>query len=300
MSVPVSGTFHCHVTIEGSVLVNVFGPSGITFYSPMGFQVAPSDWKTVDPSIPFQTIPELLPNTPKVLIWNWIVPTSAFDHVCMVRIVSSDEDPVTRSDAIPDDRRSWVIVPNDKHITQKNLYVITQASPSNVIKTVLNLHNPFDFHQYFDIIIDKSSMPKGSKLTLLLPKIEMRNIRYKNIATTKGIKLSNITRKQWWSGKAKGITRDDWEYSFTIEGQATIHPKDKDIEIIPDIMIGPLAKIQATLIISPPPKGEPGSVYRFVVIQRCKETIMGGSTYELRIPPAEVKGNAIVVRKRKL
>lgn len=262
---------------------------------------ASSDWKSVDPSIPFQIIPELLPNTPKVLMWNWIVPTSASDHVCMVGIVSSDEDPVNRSDAIPDDRRSWVIVPNDKHITQRNLHVITLPFPSSgeVIKTIINLYNPFDFHQYFDIIIDKNSMPLGSKLTLLLPKVEMRNIQNKNIAIAKGINLSKNTRKQWWSGKVKGITRNDWEYSFTVEGDPTIHSKDEDIEIIPDIMIGPLDKIQATLIVSPPPKGEPGSAYRFVVMQRCKETIIGGSTFELRIPPTEVKGNIIAVRKRK-
>ena len=86
----------------------------------------------------------------------------------MVGIVSSDEDPVNRSDAIPDDRRSWVIVPNDKHITQRNLHVITLPSPSSgeVIKTIINLYNPFNFHQYFDIIIDKNSMPLGSKLTI--------------------------------------------------------------------------------------------------------------------------------------
>ena len=80
----------------------------------------------------------------------------------------------------------------------------------------------------------------------------MRSIQNKNIAIAKGINLSKNTRKQWWSGKVKGITRNDWEYSFTVEGDPTIYSKDEDMEIIPDIMIGPLEKIQATLIVSPP------------------------------------------------
>ena len=99
-----------------------------------------SDWKTVDASTPFQTIPELQPNTPKILMWNWTVPPTASDHVCILGVVSSDEDPVSRSDAVPDYHKSWIIVPNDKHITQRNLHIVTAPAPRGrpvAIKTVL-------------------------------------------------------------------------------------------------------------------------------------------------------------------
>jgi photosystem II stability/assembly factor-like uncharacterized protein len=261
---------------------------------------APTDWKTVDASTPFQTIPELQPNTPKILMWNWTVPTTASDHVCMLGIVSSDKDPVSRSDAIPDDHKSWVIVPNDKHITQRNLHIITALAPRarpEPIKTILDFHNPFDFHQYFDIVIDKRLIPKESKLNILLPKVEMRRVQIPDIATTRGITLTKVSGKERLKDKVRGISKKGLEYDFSMKGGSTAHPEDKGIEIIPDIMITPLGKIQATLLISPPPKAEPGSTYRFVIMQRHKEIIMGGSTYEVRITPAEVKGS-IIRRKR--
>jgi hypothetical protein len=106
---------------------------------------------------------ELLPSTPKVLMWNWTVPPTASDHVCILAVLSSDEDQVARSDTAPDDHKSWVIVPNDKHITQRNLHIITAPIPSpqpEPIKTLLDFHKPFDFPQYFDILISRSMIPE--------------------------------------------------------------------------------------------------------------------------------------------
>jgi photosystem II stability/assembly factor-like uncharacterized protein len=258
-----------------------------------------SDWKTVDASIPFQTIPELQPNTPVILMWNWTVPTTSSDHVCMLGIVSSDEDPINHSDIIADDHKSWVIVPNDKHITQRNLHIITAPAPRarpEPIKTMLDFHNPFDFHQYFDIVIDKRLIPKESKLNILLPRVEMRRVQNPDIATTKGITLSKISSKERQKYKVRGVFKEDLEYDFSMKGDSTAHPENKGVEIIPDIMIMPHGKIQATLMISPRPNAKPGSTYRFIIMQRHKEIVMGGSTYEVRISPAEVRGG--IVRKK--
>ncbi len=50
---------------------------------------AASAWNTVDPAVPFQNIPELLPHTPKVLMWNWTVPVTAAEHTCMLAVISA-------------------------------------------------------------------------------------------------------------------------------------------------------------------------------------------------------------------
>ena len=264
---------------------------------------SPTDWKTVDVSTPFQTISELQPNTPKIVMWDWTVPATASDHVCILCVISSDEDPVNRSDAVQDDHKPWIIAPNDKHISQRNLHVVTAPAlrpRPEAIKTVLDLHNPFDFHQYFDIVIDKRLIPKKSKLSILLPKVEMRRIHNKDIATTRGLEFTKAGGKQWWKDKVQGIAKKDWEYDFTLKGGGdAAYSENKGLEIIHEVMIPPSSKIQATLVISPPPKAEPGSTYRFAILQRYKETIMGGSTYEVRICPNEVRGTRIVKTKGK-
>jgi hypothetical protein len=253
---------------------------------------APSNWKTVDPAVAFQNIPELLPNTPKVLMWNWTVPATASDHVCMLSVISSDEDQVSRSDTVADDHKTWLIVPNDKHITQRNLHIITAPAPGPhpvPVKTLLNFHNPFDFAQYFDIIIDQRMLPSGSKLSVLLPKVETRIPITK--VSTKRLEISELTNKEWWGNKLKGISMKDWKYHCSVKGGIIVGRSNLDgIEVIPNILIPAQNKIQATFVVSPPPGAKPGSIYRFSVMQRQKNTITGGSTYEIKILPTEARG----------
>ena len=251
---------------------------------------APSSWNTVNPGVPFQLISELLPNTPNVLTWNWTIPPTANEHVCMLAVISSDEDPVTRSDTVADDHMPWIIAPTDKHIAQRNLHVITAAAPSNQpepIKTLIDFHNPFDFPQYFDIIIDTRMLQKGSKLSILLPKVETR-VPLTQIFG-KGIEITTLSKKEWWGDKVKGISNKYLKYHCSIKGDIIDHSHD-GIEVIPDILIPASDKIQSTLIFSSPPKAKAGSSSRFVIMQRQKKMIItGGSTYEIRIPPAEVR-----------
>ncbi len=57
---------------------------------------------------------------------------------------------------------------------------------------------------------------------------------------------------------------------------------------IPHIFIPANGKLRAALIVSPPSKAKPGSKYQFTIMQNVGDTVLGGSTYEVRIPPAEV------------
>lgn len=56
---------------------------------------------------------------------------------------------------------------------------------------------------------------------------------------------------------------------------------------IPHLFIPANGKLRATVIISPPPKAKLGSKYQFTIMQNLGATVIGGSTYEVRIPPAE-------------
>jgi hypothetical protein len=208
----------------------------------------------------------------------------------MLAVISSDEDPVTRSDTVAADHMPWIIAPNDKHIAQRNLHVITAPAPKpEPIKTLIDFHNSFEFPQYFDIVIDKRMLPKGSKLSILLPKVETR-IPLTQILG-KGIEITTLSSKEWWGDKVKGISNKNLKYHCTVKGGIIDHSHDDGIEVIPDILIPARNKIQATLIVSPPPKAKAGSSYRFVIMQRQKKMMMliGGSTYEIRIPAAVVR-----------
>ncbi len=256
---------------------------------------ASSAWNTVDVAVPYQVIPELLPETPKILRWDWVVPVTATEHTCMLAVISADEDPVVHSDANPNDHLVWVIVPNDKHATLRNLHVITAAAPFEPIplKTTLDFHNPFQYPQFFDIVIDERSLPKGSKLNLLLPKgqTELPTIH----GQTRGVKVGDITANEPWSHLIEDSHSGELQHHFHIE----VDKEDDDNEVdddcrklklvrIPHIFIPANGKLRAALIVSPPSKAKPGSKYQFTIMQNVGDTVLGGSTYEVRIPPAEV------------
>jgi hypothetical protein len=254
---------------------------------------ASSAWNTVDAAVPFQVIPELLPETPKILLWYWVVPFTAADHVWMLAVISADEDPVAHSDANPNDHLVWVIVPNDKHATLRHLHVIYPPPPIHIpLKTTLDFYNPFRYPQFFDIIIDDRSLPEGSKLSLLLPKVqtELPTIH----GHPKGITVSGITGQEPWRNLVEdslaGELRDGFHIAVDKE-----HNDDDDEDCrklklvrIPHLFIPANGKLRATLIISPPPQARPGSKYEFTIMQNIGDTVIGGSTFEVRIPAAEV------------
>jgi hypothetical protein len=89
-------------------------------------------WRSVNASLPFQTIPELQPGVPAVLQWDWNVAVSSSGTMRVLLIVSADEDPVVRNDSAPQDHDLAVIVPNDKHIALRSFSTssFTASSPT--------------------------------------------------------------------------------------------------------------------------------------------------------------------------
>src|SRR5262249_15684259 len=81
-------------------------------------------WSPVDPTIPFKSILQLSPHTPQIVDWDWTIPTTAAQHTCMLVVISSDDDNVTRNDSTPGDHLIWIVEPNDKHVALHNLFVV--------------------------------------------------------------------------------------------------------------------------------------------------------------------------------
>ncbi len=235
---------------------------------------AASAWSPIDPGVPFQNIPQLLPHTPKILTWNWIVPTTAATHSCVLAVISSDEDPVSHSDANPNDHLIWMLAPNDKHIALKNMTVVTAAPPppGGGIPLNLDFHNSSRSARFFDIIFDPGTLPKGSKVSLLTPAIQSR-VGFK--ANGHGVPVQPSSRK-------------GWNLEFRLSDGVVRNPCDgTSLATVPGVLIPPGEVIHGAVVIVPG-KGKPGAMYRCSILQRDGNTIVGGNTYEIRVPPAEV------------
>jgi hypothetical protein len=239
---------------------------------------AASAWAPIDPAVPFQTIPQLLPHTPKILTWNWTVPTTAATHSCVLTVISSDEDPVSHSDMNPNDHLIWMLAPNDKHIALKNMTIVTAAGiPPGGIPLNLDFHNATRDARFFDIIFAEGTLPRGSKVSLLTPAVKSRGGWKKN---ENGVPVRPSPRKKW-------------KLEFQLSDGVVRNPCDgKLTATVPGILIAP-GKTLRTAVVILPGRGRPGAIYRCAILQRDGATIVGGNTYEVRVPPVE-----IVVAKR--
>jgi hypothetical protein len=267
---------------------------------------AASGWTTVDPTVPYQLVPQLLPATPAVLRWDWVVPPSANAHTCMLLVVSCDEDPVLRSDAVPDDHLLNVVVPMDKHVALRNLHVVTGSAPPGhrqPFGMLVDLHNPLRHAGLFDLRVDLTAVPGRSRVALVLPDVDLSGAVA--VLAAKGIEIGDVTGPDWWQqylgdrdddqsdrdhdhGDRDDGGRGPWTYQ--------IHLDDLDIDPctgrrtvdVPRIPIGHGGLLTAGLVIVLPEDTAPGSSHYVTVTQWERSTLLGGSTFELRLPPREV------------
>jgi hypothetical protein len=133
-----------------------------------------TDWKPIHPNLPFQTIDKLLPHTPAILHWDWSVPLSAPDDSCVLVVISADQDPVTLSDANPDDLVVDPISLFDKHVAHRNMHPTGLKVGGSSIKAEtdpsIDLNNPYDRPAFFSIEIDRGTLPRRARAELVLPR----------------------------------------------------------------------------------------------------------------------------------
>ena len=251
---------------------------------------AASPWSTVDAAVPFQTIATLEPHTPVVLRWDWDVPVSAANHTCMLAVITSDEDPVVRSDAVLADRQLWDLVPNDKHVGLRNLHVVTGTAPFGgappPLFTWLDFHNPFDYHQFFDFVIDRGALSRDAEMALLLPDVVTRHDLKKVVG--KRVRVQSVRERDWWSAALKDAGKNAFRSAVTFG-----HPDRDDCDqhlVIPGVLLQPGKPLKVGVVVRQSRGAKPGDKSVFSLLQRVGDTIVGGSTFELRIPPAVVVG----------
>jgi photosystem II stability/assembly factor-like uncharacterized protein len=255
---------------------------------------AASTWSPVDVALPFQTIPQLLPHTPKVLAWDWTIPTTAKQHSCMFVVISADDDNVTRSDGVSNDHLLWVVSPNDKHAALRNLHIVGAAplpppgggggGAPRPVGAVINLHNPFVNGDFFDVLFDPGSLPKGTRVSLLLPSFRSRT----HLGGARGqVPVATVSGRAWWHKSA--ISNRGWKHEFKLS-EAVMHDPccGRPMATVGGLFISGGDKLSAAVVIAPPKDARPGGIYRCALLQRQAGIIIGGSTLEVRIPMLEV------------
>jgi hypothetical protein len=231
-------------------------------------------WNLVDSTKPCQDIPVVNPELPEVAGFDWSVPASAAEHSCMLVIVESSEDPIDPGvRAVLDPA---VLVPQDRHISQRNLHIIqlptpspgpsgggsSPHAPSHGVEW-LNVPNPSKSEPSLQLFISRAGMPKGSRLGLILPPsgaVTCCELEFDRA------KLSQQEKEAALKNKVDAKT------------MYLIYGREASVTELP-IPPGQTWKIG---IVYDAAAIKPGTSARFTVLTRQAHTVLGGSTYILR------------------
>lgn len=120
-------------------------------------------WTPVGPA---QHIPELIPNRPGVLFWDFVIPSGEATHSCCLLVVSSDEN--TFNDSATDISS---LIRYNKQVALKNLHVVDPGpSPMGPTMQAIDFHNPGDKPALVGIVLRPSGFGAG-RIGLLLPQV---------------------------------------------------------------------------------------------------------------------------------
>jgi hypothetical protein len=91
---------------------------------PCGALDTSTGWHLVDTASPCKTIPAVGPNMPEVARFDWSVPMDAAEHSCFLTIVEAVDDPINPAVRSANERRLWILVPQNRQIGLRNLHVV--------------------------------------------------------------------------------------------------------------------------------------------------------------------------------
>ncbi len=199
-----------------------------------------SDWKPVDPNLPFQVVPVLQPHTPAIVSWSWKLPLNAPLDCCVLMVASASQDPVVRSDAKPDDLVVDTVSLLDKHVAHRNIQIVTFPFAAQGVAATgpqeifIDLNNPYTHPDHFHVEIDRGTLPAKATVDVVLP--------------------------------STGPRADSRR-----------------------VLIPARSRVRARITLALPATSKPGDEYRFSVIQRRRGRVIGGGTYDVRVPPVSVR-----------
>lgn len=227
-------------------------------------------WNLVDPSNPCQTIPVVNPEVPEVAAFNWNVPVTAADHTCMFVVVESADDPLDPNIRASNELRPWVLVPQYRHISNRNLHIVTASVPSGGMyggMVPLNISNWGRQEGNVDVVISRSGMIDTARLGILLP----RGVKIP--------KLCGLKRQQF------ELRTQDRELAekLGLEVGALLSVTDAE-SVLQHLSLPRGTTLKIGVVYEIPASARPNTASRFTILERQGGTVLGGSTYIVRIP----------------
>lgn len=232
-----------------------------------------ANWKPIGT---VKTIASLSPTEPVILEWDWLTPTTAADHSCLLVVIDSPANPIPAANKGFDVNN---LVRTEKHVGLKNLHVVNAVAGASSWA-------PIEFHSTSEKVQTIKLLPSklSGEVGLLFPKtlqISRPTAAKKAKKGAEPLKLlegivvrkpSEAMLKVLKERLGEEAAKYDQTRLYAIEN-AEKGANLRDIRIA-------RAGIKALLLLPPPPAGD-GSIAISIVQEEGDQTV-GGSTFVLR------------------
>ncbi len=226
-------------------------------------------WNAADPASPCRTIPSIHPDVPEIVRFDWTVPPGAAEHTCMLAIVESVEQPLDPSIRATNERQLWVLVPNHRQIGLRNLHVVDSAAPGGTSGGMggMGVPNPTRSKEPIELLISRAGMHKGGRVIVIMPQGVQGPLR-ESLRGWRTVPLPNGDAALRLAKEYKLDPRQAYESEAAT---ATLR-----------LPIPPGATWKVGLVYDSG-RGPSNTASRFNLVARQGRTVLGGSTYLLRI-----------------
>lgn len=220
-------------------------------------------WHLMDAASPCKLIPVVNPDVPEVARFNWAVSASAPTHTCMLVVTEAADDPIDPSVRASNELRPWVLVPNRRHISQRNLHVVDPTTPGGapMMMEEVAVLNPTK-EGGIDLIFSQIDLKE--RVRFLLPRGVQPKLR--------GVRAGEVK-----------LTAEQERRAIALK----LDPRVVYEVVSPEAIVGlpiPSGKTWKVALIATY-DGPPNTSARVAVVAKQGATILGGSTYVLRRVP---------------
>ena len=240
-----------------------------------------TNWKPIGTT----TIADLVPNTPRVLSWNWVPPAATSDHVCLLAMMDSPQDPLLPQTELNVD----TLTLGNKRVTHRNVQPMNVPAPAGEglpgIWTSIFFNNGLNEHTFFDLRIENIT-DRRCELRMVLPTLQLQDDLAKS--------LTGFQARELGKGELKrlmAIAQDDGIISDYVATLAMGLDNPLALEVEPEypmaevrgVLIAPGERIPAVLTMACPPEALKGPPPRFEVTQYAEQRLIGGSAFVFNV-----------------
>ena len=230
-------------------------------------------WTPVGPA---QTIPQLIPNRPVIVTWDFNFPASTATHTCCLAVVSSADDPFTNTAT-----DIGTLVTGDKHACLKNLHVIDPGpAPVGMTMVGIDFNNAGKRAVVAEIIIRPSMFDRGM-IALLLPKVELAETKQQSVGVERIPLAPNDPIADWYVRGKKGDEKQLVERWRGLDRSCLWMFSSSHISTLAGISLQAGQTLRGALVCSHKRDVPTTVAPRISIEQRIDGVSIGGSTFQI-------------------